>query len=70
MIAPLDVFAVKISETAWLGCGESLHEAFELIRNAGAGSYFIFSQRTGNKNFFDVSLDGVISQVLSAHNAR
>jgi hypothetical protein len=62
MAAPWDVFSVKQGqEPKWLGSTESLAEAVELIRGSGAGSYVVFSQQTGNKNFFEVSPAGVVS---------
>jgi hypothetical protein len=63
MVPPLDVFSAKIGEKiGWLGSAETLGKALALIHKAGPGSYFVFSQRTGHKNFFDVSSDGVISE--------
>jgi hypothetical protein len=61
MVAPLDVFAVKNGEPNWLGCAESLPQAMELLRNTGSGSYLVFSQQTGHKNFYEVSTEGVVS---------
>ena len=61
MVAPLDIFAAKNGEPKWLGCAETLARATQLLRNAGAGSYFVFSQRTGQKNFYNVSVEGVVS---------
>jgi glucose dehydrogenase len=63
MVAPLDVFAVNNGEPKWLGCAESLAQATDLIRKTGAGSYFVFSQETGHKNFYELTTDGVVSQV-------
>jgi len=65
MVAPLDVFAVNNSEPNWLGCAETLALAIELIREAGFGTYFVFSQKTGHKNFYEVSAEGIVSQVSS-----
>lgn len=59
MLAPLDVFAVKRDESTWLGCTETLAQATELIRKAGVGSYFVYSQKTGHKTFYEVTTDGV-----------
>jgi hypothetical protein len=61
MIAPLDVFAVHGSEPKWLGEAGTLAEAIELIRKTGVGSYFVYSQTTQHKNFYNVSSDGVVS---------
>jgi hypothetical protein len=61
MIPPLDVFSINRDETGWLGSAETFEKAMALIHVTGAGSYFVFSQHTGHKNFFDVSFDGVIS---------
>jgi hypothetical protein len=64
MIPPLDVFSVKLDrEPEWLGAAETLGKAVELIRASGPGSYFVFSQQTGHKNFFNVSADGNVWSV-------
>jgi len=42
-----------------LGSTESLSKALELIRNSGAGAYFVFSQETGHKKFYKVNRNGV-----------
>lgn len=70
MVAPLDVFAVENGEPAtWLGCAETLAQATELLRKAGVGSYLVFSQHTGHKNLYEVTTDGVLSQVSAPDNA-
>jgi hypothetical protein len=61
MIAPLDVFAVHDSESKWLGCAQTLVEALELIRSAGPGEYFVFSQTTEHTAFYKVGLHGDVS---------
>lgn len=65
MVAPLDVFALKNGEAQWLGCAETLSAAIELLRKAGSGSYFVFSQQTTHKNFYEVNAEGVVSQVAA-----
>jgi hypothetical protein len=55
MVASLDVFAVMNGEPKWLGCAETMAKAFELVLEHGEGSYFVFSQRTGHKNFYEVT---------------
>jgi len=45
-----------------LGCAESLAQAIELLRNTGSGSYFVFSEETGHKNFYEVSTEGFVSR--------
>lgn len=59
MISPLDLFAVQNGESRWVGCAETLAKALELASNHGAGSYLVFSQETGHKNFYEVSSEGV-----------
>ena len=54
MIPPLDVFAIEDGEHKWLACAETQAKALELIGNRGPGSYFVFSQETGNRIFFEV----------------
>jgi hypothetical protein len=65
MDVPLDVFAVKDNGPERLGCVETLGEALELMRKAGTGSYFVFSQKTRHKDFFKVSSNGVVSLDLN-----
>jgi len=64
MVAPLDVFAVKNDEPKWLGCAETLSKALDLALQHGEGSYFVFSQQTGHKNFYEVTA-GTIYPVAS-----
>jgi len=59
MVPPLDVFRVTNNKPTWLGSTESLSKALELIRNSGAGAYFVFSQETGHKKFYKVNANGV-----------
>ena len=63
MVPSLDVFAANNGEPKWLGCTETLAQAIQLLRNAGSGSYFVFAQQNGHKDHFEVSRDGVVSQV-------
>ena len=51
MVAPLNVFAVGNKQPEWVGWANTLAQAFEVMREAGAGSYFVFSEETANKNF-------------------
>jgi hypothetical protein len=60
MIPPLDVFSVKHNATRWLGAAENLARTFDMVRRNGAGSYFVFSQRTGHKNFYELDPYGTI----------
>jgi hypothetical protein len=62
MIPPLDVYSVRTDETSWLGPADSLEKALEIARQTGAGSYLIFSQTTGHKNFYEVDPNGTIQQ--------
>jgi hypothetical protein len=63
-LVPWDVFAANNSDAPnWLGCAETLAQAMQLLRKAGAGSYFVFSQQTGYKDHYEVNADGVVSQV-------
>jgi hypothetical protein len=54
MIPPLDVFAIEDGEHKWLACAETQAKALELIGNRGPGSYFVFSQETGDSIFYEV----------------
>jgi hypothetical protein len=60
MVAPLDVFAVTNGEPKWLGCAETLAKALQLVRDHGTGSYVVYSQQTGHKNFYEVMPTGNI----------
>jgi hypothetical protein len=60
MIPPLDVFSVKHNATRWLGAAENRAQAFDMVRRNGAGSYFLFSQRTGHKHFYELDPSGKI----------
>jgi hypothetical protein len=64
MVAPLDVFAVKNGEPKWLGCSETLAKALDLAAENGQGSYFVSSQTTGHKNFYEVTPDGKLSELF------
>ena len=56
VVPPLDVFAViKNREPRCSGSAETVAEAIELIRKAGSGSYFVFSRRTGHRDFYEVT---------------
>lgn len=61
MFEPLDVFAVKNGEVAWVGCAATLEKGLQLAVTHGAGLYFIFSQQTGQKNFYKVAQQSVIA---------
>jgi hypothetical protein len=50
MVPPLDVFAVRNKQREWVGRANTLEQAFELVREPGTGSYFVFSKKTGHKN--------------------
>ena len=54
MVPPLDVFAIENGAPTWLGCAETLARAVELVGTRGPGSYFVFSQETGNKTSYEV----------------
>lgn len=59
MIARLDVF-VRHKKPEWLGCAETLETALELVRKTGPGSYFVFSQTTEHKDYYEMNSEGVI----------
>jgi hypothetical protein len=58
MVAPLDVFAFQDIEPKWVDCAESLEKARELMRKSGPGAYFVVSQQTQRKSFYEVDSDG------------
>jgi hypothetical protein len=65
MVGPLDVFVVENGECTRLSSAGTLTQAIESIRKTGCGSYFIFSQKTENKTFYEVSAEGLVSQVVA-----
>jgi len=62
MVAPLDVFAVVDGQPKWLGAAESLQKALMLAVHEGVGLYFVFSQKTGNKQFYKIDSDGAVQR--------
>ena len=65
MIAPLDIFGLKDGETTWVGAAESLQQALQLATRKGEGLYFVFSQRTGHKEFYTVGPDKKVQRTAS-----
>ena len=65
MVAPLDVFAVRNQRAHWVGCAETLAKALDVMCNAGTGSYFVFSEETNHKDFFEISPRGVLSLIVN-----
>lgn len=66
MDATLDILAPKNGEPMWLGTAETIHKALVLIVREGKGSYFMFSQTDGQKQFYEVGSDGTVEHVRSA----
>jgi hypothetical protein len=60
MMPPLDVFSIRNDETRWLGPAETFVQALEVVRQNGAGSYFIFSHQTGDKAMYQVDEHGSV----------
>ena len=60
MVAPLDIFSVKDGHPKRLGCAETLPKVLLLAVDDGEGLYFVFSQGTGNKQFYKVGSDGAV----------
>ena len=63
MMPPLDVFSIRNNEPTWLGPAETLVQALEVVRQTGAGSYFIFSHQTGHKTIYQVDEHGSVRRV-------
>ena len=51
---PLDVFSIKNNESMWLGPARTLIQALEVMRQNGAGSYFIFFHQTRHQGMYQV----------------
>lgn len=69
MVPALDVFAMKNREIKWLGSAETTSKALELVAKRGEGSYFVFCQETGHKNFYAVSSKGAVTPAPSPGEA-
>ena len=63
MAPPLDIFAVRNTQPEWVGCANTLAWALVLACETGTGSYFVFSEKTEHKFFFEVVSDGVVCPV-------
>lgn len=66
MDATLDIFAPKNGQPMWLGTAETVQKALVLMVREGKGSYFMFSQTDGQKQFYEVGSNGTAEHVLSA----
>ena len=60
---PLDVFSIKNNESRWLGPAKTLIQALEVMRQNGAGSYFIFFHETDHKTMWQVDGHGSVRRV-------
>jgi hypothetical protein len=56
MIVPLVVLTVSGDNS--LTAAESLPQALAFMRDRGEGEYLVFSQKTGRKNFYEVTANG------------
>ena len=63
MMPPLDVLSIRNNESTWLGPAKTLIQALELMRQNGAGSYFIFFHQTGRKTRYQVDEHGSVRPV-------
>ena len=63
MMPPLDVFSIRNNECAWLGPAKTLVQALEVMRQNGAGSYFIFFHQTQHKTMYQVDKHGCVRPV-------
>ena len=65
MMLPLDVLSIRNNESTWLGPAKTLVQALEVMRQNGAGSYFIFVHQTGHKMMYQVDEQGSVRPVGS-----
>ena len=65
MMPPLDVLSIRNNESTWLGPAKTLVQALEVMRQNGAGSYFIFVHQTGHKMMYQVDEQGSVRPVES-----
>ena len=63
MMPPLDVFSIRNNESTWLGPAKTLIQALEVMRQNGAGSYFIFFHQTQHKTMYQVDEHGCVRPV-------
>src|SRR5215471_16585828 len=63
MMPPLDVFSIRNNECAWLGPAKTLIQALKVMRQNGAGSYFIFFHETDHKTMWRVDEHGSVRPV-------
>ena len=63
MMPLLDVFSIGNNESTWLGPAKTLIQALEVMRQYGAGSYFIFSHQSGHKTMYQVDEHGSVRPV-------
>ena len=63
MMPPLDVFSIRNNESRWLGPAKTLIQALEVMRQNGAGSYFIFFHQTDHKTMWQVDEHGCVRPV-------
>jgi hypothetical protein len=66
MIPPLDLIALRNTESVWLCAAEDLKQALEIARHRGAGLYMVFSHQTEHKNYYEVTADGEVKLLDSA----
>jgi len=63
MMPSLDVLSIRNNESTWLGPAKTLIQALEVMRQNGAGSYFIFSHQSGHKTMYQVDEHGSVRPV-------
>ena len=63
MMPSLDVLSIRNNESTWLGPAETLIQALGMMRQNGAGSYFIFFHQTGHKTMYQVDEHGSVRPV-------
>jgi hypothetical protein len=63
MMPPLDVYSIRNNESTWLGPAKTLIQALEVMRQSGAGSYYIFFHQTGHQAKYQVDEHGSVRPV-------
>ena len=63
MMPPLDVLWIRNNESTWIGPAKTVVQALEVMRQNGAGSYFIFVHQTGYKMMYQVDEHGSVRPV-------
>ena len=63
MIPPLDIFVLKDNGPHWVASAETIEKALEIVAKQDAGSYLVYSQKTGNRTLYTLDPGGELNAV-------